>query len=558
MAPAPPAPFYADVAIELIARGLDLVPIPAAHIGRDGDELRVHYINRAYRMAGLDVGAASPLLSALADRIRAFLDSQETSRHFAWQLGPTIDCRYYTVALARSCASIRDRCQVHLIDETAQHRTERSLRREMTIDSLTGLANREGFGDAIETSLAAGERAAVMVVDLDRFGRLNACLGGLIGDELLITVARRIRATLRGSDTLARIGGDEFGILLAIEDADEAHHAAKRIERVLTEPFRLTDYEIGVEASIGIAFSDIDPGTVSDVEELIRHAQFAVKRAKESGRAEVYQNHAFVIERERFGLETTLRRAIENGELRLTYQPICDLVSSKLLGVEALARWRTASGEDIEPARFIPVAEESGLIVPLGRWAIEEATRTLAGWDARAAGDCGIGVAVNLSPIQLQRDVLTSVVERALAAAGLPGERLKLELTESALVTDPERTATIMHQLKDLGCTIAMDDFGTGYSNLAFLQTLPIDLLKIDRSFVTGMLADRDKVAIVRAVLSLAQALGMRTVAEGVETRELAQTLAAMGCAMGQGFYYARPLEAEAAWAMVAAALPQG
>ena len=557
MAFALPDPAYPDVAIGLIARGLDLVPIAAAHLRRDGDDLTVAYVNRAYRMAGLDgETAASPLLGVMADRIRAFLESHDTSRRFAWQFGPAIDCRYYTVALTRSCSSIRDQCQVYLIDDTAQHRTERSLRREMTTDSLTGLANREGFGDAIERSLEAGEHAAVLVIDLDRFGRLNACLGGLVGDELLITVARRIRAALRGRDTLARIGGDEFGILLAIEDADEAHHAAKRIERVLTEPFRLTDYEIGVEASVGIAFSDT--GTGSDVEELIRHAQFAVKRAKESGHAEVYQNHAFVIERERFGLETTLRRAIDNGELRLTYQPICELVGGKLRGVEALARWRTASGEEIAPARFIPVAEESGLIVPLGRWAIEEATRTLAQWDARAGGDCGVSVAVNLSPIQIHRDLLPPVVERALGAAGLRGERLKLELTESTLVTDPARTATIMQQLKELGCTIAMDDFGTGYSNLAFLQKLPIDVLKIDRSFVTGMLADRDKVAIVRAVLSLAQALGMRTIAEGVETRELAQTLAAMGCMMGQGFYYARPLEAEAAWATIAAARPRG
>ncbi|WP_174292186.1 putative bifunctional diguanylate cyclase/phosphodiesterase [Sphingomonas bacterium] len=540
----------AGVSVELIARGLDLVPIPAMQVGRNGDGLFAIAVNRAYRLAGLGAPSLSPsTLTALSTRIVAFLDSSDTVGQFAWQMGQAIDCRHYLVTLARSTAAVRDVCQVHFIDHTAQHRTERSLRREMTADSLTGLPNREGFGDAIEQSLRAGERVAVLVVDLNRFGRLNACLGGLAGDELLITVARRIRGSLRAHDTLARIGGDEFGILLAIDDGDEAYHAAKRIERVLTEPFRLSDYEIGVEGSIGIAFSDAE----NCVDDLVRHAQFAIKRAKETGRPEVYQNHELAIERQRFGMETALRRAVENGELRLSYQPICDLATGRIVSVEALARWRTGAGEEIEPTRFIPVAEESGLIVPLGRWAIAEATQTLAAWDARAGGDCGISVAVNLSPIQLQRDTLTGVVERALAAAGLAGERLKLELTESALVTDPERTAATMHSLKELGTTIAMDDFGTGYSNLAFLQKLPIDLLKIDRSFVTGMLADRDKMAIVRAILSLADALGMRTVAEGVETPALVTTLAAMGCSMGQGFHYARPLAADAAWTMITA-----
>ena len=541
-----------DVAIELIERGLELVPIPAAHLELIDGAVALKVVNRAYRLAGLGVvSATSPMLVALRTRIEGFLASTEKRVDFPWQQGESIDCRHYRVTLARSSVALRHVCQIHFIDHTGQQRTEQSLRREMTTDSLTGLPNREGFSDLLEASVAAGDRPAVLVVDLDRFGRINACLGGLAGDELLITVARRIKGALRASDTLARIGGDEFGIVLAIDDRQEAHHAAKRIERALAEPFRLTDFEIGVEGSIGIAFGEIG----GDVEELIRHAQFAIKRAKETGRPEIYQNQVFVRERAQFGMETMLRRAIENRQLRLSYQPIRDLVSGRLVALEALARWRTENGEDISPVQFIPVAEESGLIVPLGRWAIAEAMRTLATWDARAGGPCGIDVSVNLSPIQLQRDTLVSFVESALAAAGLPGNRLKLELTESALVADPERTAGIMHSLKELGASFAMDDFGTGYSNLAFLQKLPIDILKIDASFVTGMLADRDKVAIVRAILSLAQALGMRTVAEGVETQELVQTLAAMGCTFGQGFFYARPLEGEDAWATIAQSL---
>jgi EAL domain-containing protein (putative c-di-GMP-specific phosphodiesterase class I) len=192
------------------------------------------------------------------------------------------------------------------------------------------------------------------------------------------------------------------------------------------------------------------------------------------------------------------------------------------------------------------------LIVPLGRWAIDEAARTLAGWDRQAGGDCGVKLSVNLSAIQLQRDRVPAVIQAALQATGLSGDRFTLELTESAIVSDPERIARVMHELKALGPTLAMDDFGTGYSNLSYLQQLPIDILKIDRSFVTGMLADRDKVAIVRAVLGLAQALGKQTTAEGVETGALAQTLAALGCTYGQGFFYARPLEAESAWSIIA------
>jgi EAL domain-containing protein (putative c-di-GMP-specific phosphodiesterase class I) len=284
---------------------------------------------------------------------------------------------------------------------------------------------------------------------------------------------------------------------------------------------------------------------------LIRHAQFAVKRSKGTGKTEAYQTQAFDIAREQFGMETALRRAIERGQMRLTYQPICDLATGRLVSFESLARWRDEAGVEYSPNDFIPVAEESGLIVPLGRWAIQEAAATLAQWDARMGGDCGVKLAVNLSAIQLQRDAIAPVVQSALAAYGLDGSRFTLELTESALVTDPDRMAGIMHALKALGTTIAMDDFGTGYSNLAYLQKLPIDILKIDRSFVTGMLADRDKIAIVRAILSLAQALGMKTTAEGIETNELSQTLAALGCTYGQGYLYARPLEAEAAYAML-------
>ena len=540
------------------ASAVGLLPIPAAFLARVDGVLRITALNRPFKLAGLDSAREHPpLLDLLGQRIADFLDSDEVATSFVWTVGDAIDCRYFTVTVARSLATLRTHCLVTLIDDTSRRHTERSLHREMTTDSLTGLPNRQGFGDLIE---ACEDRSghAVLVVDLDRFGRFNACLGSLSGDELLISVARRIKGALRARDTLARIGGDEFGIFMAIdEERAEADHVAKRIRLALAAPFRLADYEIKVECSIGIAFGgdqcDAGPNGGEDGgEELIRHAQFAVNRAKVTGKAEAYQTQAFAVVREQFAIETQLRRAIENGDLRLAFQPICDLSTGRIVCFEALARWCTPEGRDIGPNDFIPVAEESGLIVPLGRWALAEAARTLASWDEKAGGDCGVQVAVNLSPIQLQRDGIVGLVADTLQRSGLAGSRLKLELTESALVADPERTAQTMRALKDLGATLAMDDFGTGYSNLAHLQTLPIDILKIDRSFVTGMLADRDKIAIVRAVLSLAQALNMRTVAEGIETDALAQTLSALGCNMGQGFLYAPPLEAPDAYAMIA------
>ena len=539
------------IATELVARALELMPIPAAHVVVTAGQFELFAMNRAYRLAGLGVVAdRSPMIAELGDRILAFLASSNLRSDFEWALGDAIDCRHYRVTIARSFAAFRDRCTISLIDQTSQVQTERSLRREMSTDSLTGLPNREGFEELIER-VENRTDSAVLAIDLDRFGRLNSCLGSLAGNELLITVARRIKGALRSRDTIARIGGDQFGILMTVDgDRHEAHALAERIQQTLATPFRLTDYEIRVECSVGIAYGADEAG---DVAELIRHAQFAVKRAKSSGRAESYLPQDFAIARAQFSMETALRRAIENRQLRLAYQPISDLATGRIVAFEALARWTDEQGQDHSPIDFIPVAEESGLIVPLGRWAIDEAARTLASWDQTHGGPCGVKMAVNLSAIQLQRDDIAPVLENALAQTGLSGDRFTLELTESAIVSDPDRIAGAMHALKALGTTLAMDDFGTGYSNLAYLQKLPIDVLKIDRSFVTGMLADRDKVSIVRAILSLAQALGMKTTAEGIETNELAQTLAALGCTYGQGYFYAKPLEADAAYAMIGA-----
>ncbi len=281
--------------------------------------------------------------------------------------------------------------------------------------------------------------------------------------------------------------------------------------------------------------------------ELFRHAQFAVKQAKLAGQPQIYEPRKATEARRRFSLETELRRAIETDQLNLFYQPLVSLRTGEVTGFEALARWVHEDRGEISPTEFIPVAEESGLILSLGRWAMDRATRALAEWDRSAGGTLPLYVAVNLSALQVARDDVPALVEAALRENGLAGNRLTLELTESSIVQDPDRATRVFHGLKALDTMLAMDDFGTGYSSLAFLQRLPIDVLKIDKSFVSQMMIDPDSVAIVRAVLSLADALGMSTTAEGIESVELATTLAALGCASGQGFHFAEPLRPEEA-----------
>ena len=532
---------------------LELLPIAAVVVGLYGGDLLYELPNAIFRRLGLGSDAsASPLARDLGTRIAAFLDGESLRERLSWRTGDAVEQRWFDVTLARIGIDGHPRCLVTLIDQTGEMRTEESLRREMTADSLTGLPNRAGFGDRLEARIAAGlTDYAVLVIDLDRFGRVNSCLGSMAGDEMLITVARRIKGALRASDVLGRIGGDEFGVLLALDgDRAEADQVTRRIRNVLSTPFRLSDFEIRVTCAIGMAFG---ADTIGDAEDVIRHAQFAVRRSKETGQAEAYETRALDRARERFAMETALRRAIEARQLQLHYQPICDLETGRITAFEALARWTTEEGREIGPAEFVPVAEESGLIVPLGRWAIDRALQTLAEWDALAGGSCDVQMSVNISPIQLQRDCIPPLVTAALAAHGLTGDRLKLELTESALIADPDGNAAILRALKAVGATIAMDDFGTGYSNLAYLQKLPIEILKIDRSFVTGMMADRDKIAIVRAILSLATTLGMATVAEGIETHDVGQTLAALGCTYGQGYAYSPALPADAAYRLLVA-----
>ncbi len=536
---------------------LGALPIAAAIMGKVDRDLKVLSFNDRFRetietstCTALDWDEADCLKDgAIADLLAQFFDDKPGSADLDFRDGEGVAARYFRLKLAPlpQGDGAMPRCLLSLVDRTVEAQAERTLRAEMLRDSLTGLPNRLAFTEKIEQvgeSVTRDLQQAVLIVDMLRFSRINESMGGLAGDELLITFARRLMSALRGGDVLARTGGNEFGVLVTLRrGVSDALAAAERIQEVLAAPFKISDLEIRVECAIGLALMNAG----QDAEELFRNAQFAVKQAKQVGKPQVYEARQASEARRRFSIETELRRALDKDQLKLFYQPLIDLKSGEVAGFEALARWFHEDRGEISPTEFIPVAEESGLILQLGRWAMHEAAGTLAGWDRTAGETLPLYVGVNLSAIQVARDDIAAVVSSALKASGLTGDRLTLELTESSIVQDPARATRVFDSLKSLDATVAMDDFGTGYSSLAYLQRLPIDVLKIDRSFVSGMMVDADSVAIVRAVLSLADALGMSTTAEGIETVELATTLAALGCASGQGYYFAKPLEAEAA-----------
>jgi diguanylate cyclase (GGDEF)-like protein len=537
---------------------LNALPIAAAIIGRsDSGDLQIVAHNRHFHSTvqqstctALDWSDADCLKSGpIAKLLQAFFDGTEIAGELDFINGEGISSNHFRLKLAPlpKAEGGSTRCLLSLVDRTVEVQAERTLRAEMLRDSLTGLPNRLAFTEAVEKAQETIDRDvehAVLVVDMLRFSRINESMGSLAGDELLITFARRLVLALRAGDVLARTGGNEFGVLVSLRrGVEDALTAAERIQDVMATPFKISDLEIRVECAIGVSLMH----SGQDSEELFRNAQFAVKQAKLAGKPQVYEPKQATEARRRFSIETELRRALDKDQLKLFYQPLIDLKSGEVAGFEALARWTHDDRGEISPTEFIPVAEESGLILQLGRWAMDKATQTLADWDRETGEKLPLYVGVNLSAIQVARDSIADMVADALRSSGLTGDRLTLELTESSIVQDPARATRVFDALKALDATVAMDDFGTGYSSLAYLQRLPIDVLKIDRSFVSGMMVDPDSVAIVRAVLSLAEALGMSTTAEGIETVELATTLATLGCASGQGYYFAKPLEPKAA-----------
>jgi diguanylate cyclase (GGDEF)-like protein/PAS domain S-box-containing protein len=427
---------------------------------------------------------------------------------------------------------------------------EEQLAHQAFHDSLTKLANRALLRDRTEHALARAARRgrplAVMLLDLDGFKAVNDTLGHEAGDELLVTVATRLLECVRPTDTAARLGGDEFAVL--IEDlASPGDYAvvAQRVLDSLQAPFHLHGKDVFVRGSIGIAMCGAGENT-SD--ELLRNADVAMYMAKAEGknRFELFNPSMHSAMLERLDIEADLRRAVERGEFVLHYQPTVVLQTGRIAGIEALVRWQHPERGLMAPAEFIAIAEETGLIVPIGEWVLHEACRQARQWHLEHAKEPLLKISVNLSARQLQQESVVRVVERVLAETGLDPSTLTLEITESAVMNDHVTTIVRLNQLKALGVRIAVDDFGTGYSSLSYLRRFPIDVLKIDRSFVDGVADGSQKRALLRAIVDLGRTLNLETVAEGIELPEELQQLRSLDCDLGQGYYFARPLEAGA------------
>jgi len=414
-------------------------------------------------------------------------------------------------------------------------------------DGLTGLPNgllmQDRLHQAISQARRGGGLVALMFVDLDRFKTVNDSFGRVIGDTLLKQVAQRLTACLRDTDTVARLGGDEFTIMLP--DATNAQGVGEVAQRVLSEfarPFSDGEQELYVSASIGIS---LFPRDGSDPDELVKHADRAMYSAKDAGR----NSYRYFTEdlnrevREKVMLESGLRRAIERGELRLLYQPKIDLASGKIIGAEALVRWQHPKLGLILPAKFIPVAEESGLIAPLGEWVLRTACAQWRSWQREIVAPI---MAINVSARQFHQRNLAEAVVSAMAESSVDPGHLEIELTESAIMHDVQASISTLQRLKSHGISISIDDFGTGYSSLSYLKRLPLDILKIDQSFVRDIDTDKNDAALVRTIIGLARNLGMKVLAEGVENFSQLSFLNAYGCNFGQGFLFGKPLAPEA------------
>ena len=446
---------------------------------------------------------------------------------------------------------------VCILEDGIQHRSaEAELARQSFRDRLTSLPNRALFMERLSQALLRSERlklfSAVLYLDLDRFKVINDSLSHEIGDQLLVQVAKRYSACLRPEDTVARLGGDEFVVLFGdIHSVNEGLSVADRIAQGNSQPFQIQGHEIFITCSMGIALSacaDTGPS------ELIRDAEVAMYRAKAKGgrSIEVFDPSMNAQALARFQLESDLRRGLERKEFLLYYQPLVGLRSGRLEGWEALIRWQHPEWGMVSPGAFIPLAEETGVIVPLGKWVLEEACRQAALWARAFPSDVSRVMNVNLSGRQFGHRDLTQDVMNAVIRSGLDPHTLKLELTESVMMRDPVASLEAMQVFRGKNIHLVVDDFGTGYSSLSYLKRFPLDTLKIDKSFVDGLGKDPENTGIVTAIISLAHTLGMSVTAEGIETRDQLEHLQQLNCDQGQGYHFSRPLPAEAAEALLA------
>ena len=504
-----------------------------------------------------DHGAAQEALAAIRAGER---ESASFEQRFVRRDGRVVWAQL-TVSRAESPDG-RDGLVVMLQDVTERRALEAQLTWQAYHDPLTNLANRTLFRDRVDRALVGARTrpgsVAVLFLDLDNFKTVNDSLGHAAGDQLLFEVARRLLNATRGCDTVARLGGDEFAILLDnIRTAQDAIVVAERVLAGLHAPVLLEGREVIVGGSVGIVRAELQ----ESADELLRDADVAMYDAKQAGknRYAVFEPRMHVQAVARMQLEADLRVAIESGEFSLVFQPIVRLESGRPVHLEALVRWVHPSLGPVGPDVFVPLAEETGLIVPLGRWILAEACRACARWNAALGGDQRIGVTVNVSPRQLEEPGIVAQVGEALAASGLAPDRLVLEITETGLVGGGGATEERLHALKGLGVALAIDDFGTGYSSLGYIQRFPVDVLKIDKVFVDGLRRGTGhEAALARTIVGLGASLGLRTVAEGIETDAQRAILAELGCAFGQGYLFARPLAEDdiAAWLAKALGLP--
>jgi diguanylate cyclase (GGDEF)-like protein/PAS domain S-box-containing protein len=501
-------------------------------------------------VVGLSMYAALTQVDALFEAVERALAGEEVigtmkiaRRWFEMRLVPLRDDRASVVGAIGVGTDVTDRrhAEQALRDSQEQYRTLAFH------DALTGLPNRALFGDRLEQALRRASRdlraVAVLFLDLDNFKLVNDSLGHHVGDDLLVQVASRINSCLRAEDTAARLGGDELAVMLVdVRDEAEAQGVADRLTEALREPFSIAGRDVVVTASIGVAVSG---GDRRDRDALLQAADLAMYQAKANGRArsELFDPRMAADADDRLELEMSLRDAVEQQQLTVMYQPIVSLGTGRIRSVEALLRWEHPRRGTIGPVRFIPIAEETGLIVSIGAWVVGEACRQAATWPRRE-GD-PLAVAVNVSPRQLRDPGFVDEVRHALTSTGLSAAQLELEVTESAVMNDPAEARARLEELRRLGVRLNIDDFGTGYSSLGQLRHFPFDTLKIDKTFMHGLGEDPHNTAIVSGLLALSRNLGLEAVAEGIETPEQLEHLQALGCDKGQGYYLSRPVTHE-------------
>jgi diguanylate cyclase (GGDEF)-like protein/PAS domain S-box-containing protein len=525
-------------------------------LGYAGDEIGDRPTEWLARVHPADVERLRTEIAAHLEGRSAHFESEHRLQHkdgtYRWVVSRGLAVLDTEGTAYRMAGSLTDVSERKMVEERLVH--------DALHDSLTGLPNRSLFIDRLERLIQRTQRHpdlvfAVLWLDIDRFKVINDSLGHLHGDRLLVAIARRLETYLRSEDTLARLGGDEFGALVdEIQGLGDAIRIAERIQQALAPAFELDGHEVFVTTSIGIVVGG--PG-YQRAEDLLRDADMAMYRAKGLGKSRhaVFDETMHARAVARLQLETDLRHAVQAQAFRVHYQPIVKLDTGKLIGFEALVRWEHPERGHLSPGEFIPVAEDTGLIVPMGRSVLEQACRQLRAWQDEF-DDLDLSMSVNLSSRELTQPDLVKEVRKILLRTGLAGSNLRLEITESMLMENLDVACTVLTELRAMDICVSVDDFGTGYSSLSYLQRLPIDVLKIDRSFVAGLDVDEEHLAIVRAIVTLSRSLGMEVVAEGIETTEQCEYLKILECQYGQGYLFSRPLERELASTLIAGQLP--